>query len=136
MTDYGRDTSLGPAGLRPDASTNEGPSLVLEAIWRRLTTDPASLAGRRIYGSRCYDLRALLGAALSDPRIAAEESAMASACRQDERVADAAALLDFAARTRSGTLKIALRLVDGTEIAGIADLATLDLQELTDAFPR
>lgn len=112
MADYGRTLSL-VDGFAPHFPQVEGGLVVLEAIVRRWTTAPESLAGRRIYQSRCRDVRALLAARLSSDRLASVGADLAQIARSDPRVQDALALVTMSAPDKRMFIRGVLQLAEG-----------------------
>lgn len=98
MADYGRDLSL-LDGLSAQFPLLEGPGLVVQAVYRRWTTDPASTAGRRIYQSQCRDIRRLLGARFDALTLAGWEHDLAFVAKVDQRVDACAVTLQDARQT-------------------------------------
>ncbi len=59
------------------------------ALFRRLTTDPTTDAGRAIYQGQCMDLRLLFAARLTQERLGSAERQVVRVCGYDERVSSA-----------------------------------------------
>lgn len=110
------------AGFDPLFGTVTGPRLVVAAVYRRHTTDPASAAGVRIYNGECCDLSQLLGSRGNAATDRAWEQRLVRTAKVDDRVDDCTATL-----TRS----------DSGKVVSLRELITVSgqQQELVIAFP-
>lgn len=123
MADLALLTSFPPTfPLLPTTSVR----LVLEAFYRRITTDPASEAGRRLYESQCRDVRELLGSRFERAILATWEHDLAEMGRLDERVSAAVCTLTATDR-KTLVLRAELTLADGATRASLVLPITSDL---------
>lgn len=99
MSALGTDLTLLDAGFAPLFTTVSGPLLVVQAIYRRWTTDPATAAGARIYKGLSRDLRRLLGLRFSDTTLASWARDLADVARADTRVDDVQVSFSTVGRT-------------------------------------
>mgnify|MGYP000921006604 CR=1 FL=1 len=111
--DYGTDLLL-LDGFGPSLPTASGVRLVAAALYRRWTTDQASVPGRNIYKGQCRDLKALLGAQLQPARLVGLAREYAQVAREDERVADVVCLFEAALEGR----KLGFRAQVATKASG------------------
>ena len=111
---YGADLTLVDAfdPLFPQQDAGD-PHTVVYAIFRRWTTDPASEAGRRIYGSKCRDLRQLLLSRVDQAILAAWESGLAETAKQDDRCAGCRVAIAATKQLRVTSLRAQIQTADG-----------------------
>lgn len=112
--DLGTDLSL-MDGFAPHFPSVAGPKNLIEALYRRITTDPESQAGQAIYQGRCMDVRRLLAKAIDGATVAGAELAVCRTCQEDERVSAARARMTFQPALRKLRLELSVTPEDGSE---------------------
>lgn len=113
MPDYGKDLTL-LTGFPALFTLTEGPGLVVQAVYRRWTTSPATTAGQRIYKSQCRDLRSLLGARFDQTTLAGWERDLAEIAKADERVDDCTVKIDGSQPQKLLTLRSLIKTLGTT----------------------
>ena len=109
MIDWGTDLSLLDSLPASFPLIGPGdPRLVINAVYRRWTTDPNSEAGRRIYASQCRDVRQLLGARFDRAFLAGWERDLAETAKADDRVGGVVATLTPSSDRKVLTLRAAI----------------------------
>jgi len=111
--EYGKDLTL-LDGFPPLFTLTEGPGLVVQAVFRRWTTDPASTAGRRIYKSECRDVRKLLGARFDQTTLRGWELDLSQIAQVDERVDDCTVVITGSQPLKLLTLRSQIKTLGTT----------------------
>lgn len=107
---FGTDLALSN-GFDPTFPVVSNRANLIDALFRRWTTDSATEAGQEIYQGRCIDIRLLLAGRINNARINNLPQELARVALADDRIAGCAATAEFISATK--VLRIAGNLTPG-----------------------
>src|SRR5579883_183708 len=109
---FGTDLALADQ-FDPMFPLAKGRRNLIDALARRVTTDPTSEAGKGIYNSRCMDLQALLATKIDPARAGSIAQQVAKVMQYDERVAGCTATAIFDAPSKKLTITASVQPASG-----------------------
>ena len=112
MPDYGTTLDLLDA-FSPLFPSISGPMVVVQAVYRRWTTDPTSYAGKVVYKSKCRNIKDLLASRMNAGSLASWELDLPRVACYDERVRRCVVTLVGSKALRTLTLEASITV--GTE---------------------
>lgn len=130
--EYGQDLLLLDA-FGDTFARGSGPALVMAGVYRRWTTDPASVAGQLVYQAQCRDIRHLLGVHYDQARLIGWARELAELAKEDERVDDCAVVFEANPEARVLTLKAAVQPSIGPAFRFVIPFDSFEPSLLEDA---